>query len=175
MAVLLAAGMLDGSSHADVNPGDVVGLWLFNEGSGDKVVDSSGNGHDGEKDGRIKWVNGKFGKALEFPGNSSGYVSVPHEDSLTLPNWTITVWVNLQPKDWQLIVQKSISGEKNNNNYSLYSKPGSGIDFNFIAAGGDAHILTGTAIAADEKSVGLGPRRAVAADRNRTRGAGLVA
>ncbi len=146
---LLLAGIFVSSTHARIDPGSVVGLWLFDEAGGDKVGDSSGNGHDGDKGGSIKWVGGKFGGALEFPGDSSDYVSIPHEDSLSLTNWTITVWVSVQQKDWQLIVQKSISGTKNNNNYSLYTKPGGGIDFNFYTEGGDANLLNGTAIAVD--------------------------
>ncbi len=148
-AVVLFAAVISVQSQADVDAGDVVGVWLFNEGSGNKISDSSGNGHDGEKDGGIKWSNGKFGKALEFPGGSGDYASIPHDDSLSLATWTITVWVKLQAKDWQLIVQKSISGEKNNNNYSLYTKPGGGIDFNFITAGGEAQLLNGVGIVVD--------------------------
>ena len=148
IVALLLAGILVNSSYARIDPGSVVGLWLFDEAGGEKVGDSSGNGHDGDKGGSIKWVGGRFGGALEFPGDSSDYVSIPHEDSLSLTNWTITVWVSVQQKDWQLIVQKSISGTKNNNNYSLYTKPGGGIDFNFYTAGGAANILNGTAIVA---------------------------
>jgi hypothetical protein len=134
---------------AAIDQGSVVGLWLFDEADGDKVADSSGNGHDGEKGGSIKWVDGEFGTALEFPGDGADYVSIPHKDSLSLTEWTIATWVNVQQKDWQLIVQKSISGTKNNNNYSLYTKPGGGIDFNFYTAGGDANIVNGVAIVVD--------------------------
>jgi len=149
-AVVLFAAVISVQSQADIDSGDVVGIWLFNEGSGNDIGDSSGNGHNGEKDGGIKWSDGKFGKALEFPGGSGDYVSIPHDDALSLATWTIAVWVKLQAKDWQLIVQKSISGEKNNNNYSLYSKPGGGLDFNFLTAGGESHILNGVGIVADE-------------------------
>jgi hypothetical protein len=148
VVALFLIGMLVNSGYARIDPGSVVGLWLFDEAVGERVSDSSGNGHDGDKGGSIKWVGGRFGGALEFPGDSSDYVSIPHEDSLSLTNWTITVWVSVQQKEWQLIVQKSISGTKNNNNYSLYTKPGGGIDFNFYTAGGAANILNGTAIVA---------------------------
>lgn len=149
VVALFLIGMLVNSGYARIDPGSVVGLWLFDEAGGDKVSDSSGNGHDGDKGGSIKWVGGRFGGALEFSGDGSDYVSIPHEDSLSLTNWTITVWVSVQQKDWQLIVQKSISGTKNNNNYSLYTKPGGGIDFNFYTEGGTANLLNGTAIVAD--------------------------
>ena len=41
---------------------DLVGLWAFDEGTGNKVKDLSGNGNDGTISG-AKWVDGKFGKA----------------------------------------------------------------------------------------------------------------
>jgi len=52
--------------HAAINPGTVAGAWLFNEGSGTTAKDSSSNGKDGKIQGGAKWVQGKFGKALEL-------------------------------------------------------------------------------------------------------------
>ncbi|MDT8301829.1 MAG: LamG domain-containing protein [Sedimentisphaerales bacterium] len=47
---------------------DTVGWWRFNEGSGDTVTDSSGNGHNGTLLGSPEWVAGPdgFGGALSF-------------------------------------------------------------------------------------------------------------
>ena len=42
----------------------------YDEGKGDKAEDLSGNKHEGVID-NPKWVNGKFGKALEFGGEGS--------------------------------------------------------------------------------------------------------
>ena len=49
----------------------LVGLWLFNEGSGGQVFDLSGNGNTGTILGTTSWVAGKYGSALSFP-NSAG-------------------------------------------------------------------------------------------------------
>jgi len=47
----------------------LVGLWLFNEGSGNKVFDLSGNGnHLTTFVGSVGWAAGKYGPALNFPG-----------------------------------------------------------------------------------------------------------
>lgn len=96
----------------------VVAIWLFDEGNGDKTRDYV-NGHDGEIQGSLKWVDGMFGKALEFPGVNGNYVSVPHKDSLSLANWTITAWV--KPEDnnsaFQVFMRKANPG--NVRNYSL--------------------------------------------------------
>ena len=55
-------------------------MWLFDEGKGGTAADSSENGNDGEIHG-AKWVDGKFGKALEFDG-ASNWVEVPHSNTV---------------------------------------------------------------------------------------------
>ena len=60
--------ILTGTSHAQAFLHKVEAIWLFDEGKGETVEDSSGNGHDGEIRGEMKYVEGKFGTALEFGG-----------------------------------------------------------------------------------------------------------
>ena len=62
MFLLTTVGFM--ASGADIMDG-VVGVWLFDEGSGDKAEDSSDAGNDGDFQGKPKWVKGKFGKCLE--------------------------------------------------------------------------------------------------------------
>lgn len=84
---------LTGISDAKIDPQTVAGVWLFDEGSGDTAKDSSANGNNGKLK-NIKWVDGKFGKALSFDG-STGYVLVPDSKSLSMTgNMTIVAWVN---------------------------------------------------------------------------------
>jgi len=45
-----------------------IGLWLMNEGSGNRVNDLSGNGNMGTLVADTHWVPGKFGSALSFDG-----------------------------------------------------------------------------------------------------------
>ncbi len=52
----------------------LVGLWLLNEGSGNKVFDLSGNGNIGSATG-IVWTPGKYGSALEFTADSTDTVN----------------------------------------------------------------------------------------------------
>ena len=47
---------------AKIDPANIMGMWLFNEGKGGTATDSSKQGNDGEIHG-AKWVDGKFGKA----------------------------------------------------------------------------------------------------------------
>ena len=67
-------------SLAKINPDNITGMWLFNEGKGGTAADASGNGNEGEIHG-AKWVNGKFGKALEFDGVDN-WVEVPHSNTV---------------------------------------------------------------------------------------------
>ena len=67
-------------SLAKIDPDNITGMWLFNEGKGNTATDGSGNGNDGEIHG-AKWVDGKFGKALEFNGTDN-WVEVPHSNTV---------------------------------------------------------------------------------------------
>ena len=60
-----------------------VGIWLFDEGTGNKVKDLMDNGNHGDFQGKVKWVDGKFSKALEFKGEG-GSVMVPNSKSLDI-------------------------------------------------------------------------------------------
>jgi len=55
--------------------------FTFEEGSGDTVEDRSGNGNDGEII-EANWVDGKFGKALEFVTASKSHVLVADNPTL---------------------------------------------------------------------------------------------
>ncbi len=85
-------------ASAEIDPSTVVGVWLFDEGKGDVASDASGNGLDGEFNGKPKWVEGKFGMALEFDGESA-YVQIPAHEN---PNDAITVsaWVKSPNATW---------------------------------------------------------------------------
>ena len=73
----------------------LVGYWPFDEGAGEETKDASGNGHDGKLIDDPKWVEGKFGTALDFGGTGS-YVLVPDDDALDLSDAvTVMAWFNL--------------------------------------------------------------------------------
>lgn len=78
---------------ARVDPKLAVGMWLFNEGKGDVAKDIAGNANDGALKTGPKWVDGKFGKGLEFDGNGA-YVEVAKSDNLDITDKiTIVAWV----------------------------------------------------------------------------------
>ena len=70
-------------------------LYLsFDEGAGSIAQDSSQFGNDCILKGNPQWIDGQFGKALEFDGATWG--EVPDSDSLDLTDaMTIEAWVKL--------------------------------------------------------------------------------
>ncbi len=83
IAVLLMTGT--------VTQAKIIAAWLFDESTGKVVKDHSGNGYDGEITGG-KWIDGKFGKALEFDIGTFVEVKDPKgvfnlSKSLTVMTW----------------------------------------------------------------------------------------
>jgi len=90
---IITTMICSGSAYA-IDPETIVGMWLLNEGQGDKVNDSSDNSNDGDIFGAI-WSDGKFGKALNFDGVDD-YVEIPDDPSLEgMDELTIATWVFL--------------------------------------------------------------------------------
>ena len=90
----LAGVMLFAGLCLALDPDDpaLVGLWLCDEGKGDVVKDSSGNGNDGRFNGPFDWTDGKFGKAVLCKGSGSIDVDVSDSlnsitDALTIAGW----------------------------------------------------------------------------------------
>ena len=69
-----------------------VGVWLFDEGNGEIAKDISKEGNHGKLVKAPKWINGKFGKALEFNGKDN---CVQTEQKLldNLKEFTLSCWI----------------------------------------------------------------------------------
>lgn len=106
-------------SFSAINPKDILGIWTMDEGNGVLVKDISGNGHDGEIVGKVKWVDGKIGKGLEFSG---GYVKVPHKEDMNLETFSMTAWLNVPSvvAPYQMVMGKE---SWPNRNYSMWLLP----------------------------------------------------
>ncbi|MBU0477418.1 LamG domain-containing protein [bacterium] len=79
---------------------DTVALWHFDEGNGSKILDSGTNNLNGHWEGNPKpvWIEGKFGKAIEFKPDSKGYIKVNDHDALDLTGeLTVEAWI--KPND----------------------------------------------------------------------------
>jgi len=111
---------------------DAVGIWTFDNISGDKVKDDSGNGNDGKFVGKPEIVAGKSGKAIKLNGTDS-CIEVPDNNTLDLTDGlTMLGWFNWEGSGdgWQTLFCKGpMSGT--NENYALFVNTGAGY-FHFI-------------------------------------------
>ncbi len=121
---------------------ELVGWWRFDEGSGTIVTDLSEYGNNGTLQGDPQWVNGKFGKALQFNGIDE-FVEIPHADILTVDNEvTVMAWINTErhafsdTENYQGIVAKSNSPRS----YSLYTQGSGTLHFSTTSTTTNAYV-----------------------------------
>ena len=112
VSIIVLGLILAGQSEAKIDPKNVMGMWIFEEGTGNVIKDSSGNGNHGEVLGNAKRAGGKFGKGMTFDGVDD-YAKVPNAVILN-PKKEITVmaWINSPKvtKRYQMIVTKDDLG-----------------------------------------------------------------
>ena len=91
----------------------LVGCWLFNEGTGGKIYDLSGNGDVGTLQGNAYFTSGKFGSALEFDGTGD-YVDCGNGAGNVTDGMTWAFWVNMNDmsgsQDQQFLSKYTASG-----------------------------------------------------------------
>ena len=128
LAITAMVSLLAALAWADLKEG-LVGLWLFDEQGGDVIKDSSGKGNDGTlKGGKIKRVKGKFGNALEFPGNNMVYAEIPDASWLDLEKFTLMAWVYSEKitGKWQIVASKENRGPTGRN-YGMFLNINTGV------------------------------------------------
>ena len=69
----------------------LTGLWKFDKVTAKKIKDSSDHGLTGELKGGYKMVDGKFGKAIKFDGET-GFVAIKEHANPTKAI-TVSAWV----------------------------------------------------------------------------------
>jgi hypothetical protein len=137
LVVLFVAGALANSTYAAIDLKTAVGLWFFDEGSGNVAKDSSGNKNDGNFMGSLKWVNGKLGKALQFDGSTTS-VDCGDTASMAIPTGgsvTMCAWVNPtigSVAAWQGIMAKRTGSYSYGinlvtGNFQIYTSGASGV------------------------------------------------
>jgi len=106
-----------------------VGYWLFDQ-QGDVILDSSGNENHGKIIGKINWVKGQFGLAVEFSGQEGNYITIKDSKSLNPKDQlSITCWVK----------PASIAG-----NSRIVSKDDETVGRDYLLVQGDGVIEFGT-------------------------------
>ena len=92
MAVLSISGIWVQESASKIAPESLMGMWLFDQGKGDTVKDSSPNGNDGEIVD-AKRVEGKDGMGIEFDGSSHVVIPASKTTDDFLDGFTYLLWV----------------------------------------------------------------------------------
>jgi hypothetical protein len=133
------AGVTGGTTGTTSN--GLVAAYDFEEGSGKKVVDASGQGNHGTIMGALRIPNGRYGQALAFDGVND-WVSVKDDSSLDLSNgMTLEAWVHPLSQtngNSAVIVKRTSGGEV----YSLYSEEDADLPVSYIKDG-DYHGVAG--------------------------------
>ena len=92
--------MWTSTAPAQLNFDGALAIWLLDEDGGVDVGDFSGNDNGGAfAQGKPKWVDGKFGKALEFDQQSWVTMNNPVVTVKDMVDFSIGCWVN--PEDSQ--------------------------------------------------------------------------
>jgi|GEM_PF-1594299 len=82
--------------------GGLVAHWKFEEGSGNAVKDSSGNGNDGTivaaNVPEPNWGTGKFAGSVSLSGGTNHHVMIPSSESLNKLKRQITVVAHIYPR-----------------------------------------------------------------------------
>ncbi len=90
----------------------LVGYWSFEDATGTKATDFSGNGNTGTLTNGPAWIAGKVGKAVSFDG-SNDYVTVPNSSSLALGtgDFNVSMWLKTTTSASSFLLNKYINGE----------------------------------------------------------------
>jgi len=137
LVVLFVAGAFANSTYAKIDPKTIVGMWLLDDNKGNVATDSSGNKNDGNFMNSPKWVDGKFGKALQFDGSTTS-VDCGDTASMAIPTGgsvTMCAWVN--PKVGSIAAWQGIMAKRTGSysyginlvkgNFQIYTSGASGI------------------------------------------------
>lgn len=89
---------LTSQGTAEIDLKNLTGLWMFDEGKGDESEDLSGNENHAEFIDGPEWIDGVFGKALQFDGVAS-HVKIPDHANPT-EAITVTAWVKSEGATW---------------------------------------------------------------------------
>jgi len=96
VSFIVMALMLTGQSFAAIDPEAIVGMWLFDEGTGKEAKDYSEKGNTGQISG-AKWVDGKFNQALEFDGVDD-VVDCGTAENLNIAKGSFGLWLKFGAK-----------------------------------------------------------------------------
>jgi hypothetical protein len=136
-----------GTASVSVTSGSLGAAYGFEEGGGNIVNDSSGNGNTGVIMGGAIWTTGRFGGALSFDGTSAG-ITVDDSPSLDLTAaMTLEAWVYPGSiAQWDPVLRKGVLPA---DDYILFASTGDTMTPAVYCAGFDDNVYAPSAIPAD--------------------------
>ena len=99
LSIVLCLSVAAAATEGPYNPSpETLALWHFDEGSGRYASDVVQK-LKGTTSGNVRWIEGKFGKALEFDGETGKFgVSIPREFVVEPGQpFTVEVWIRVSP------------------------------------------------------------------------------
>lgn len=135
--ILILALVCGTYAAADLLEGLVLYMPL-DEGTGQKTEDFSENGFEGELQGGAKWVDGKFGQAIEFKA-SADFVEVADDAVFHIEDEiTQAAWINLDrlPGAHAIVFGTRMGGGGRHIGFGYGMNPGNGIKVWTNGAGG---------------------------------------
>ncbi len=109
----------------------LVAYWPLDEGNGTEIEDAVGNGFNGTFKGDPAWVDGMYGKALEFDGDD--YVEVPDAANIKPESITMATWVYFD----DVSGRRDFISRDDDYAFSLGGNPRDGKLWAVITTGGD--------------------------------------
>ena len=110
--------MFTAQGSAEIDLESAIGIWLFDEGTGNIAKDTSGKDNHGNLMNNPKWVQGKFiaraiarAKALEFDGNDD-WVDCGNDDTLSVltGDASVVAWIKTTQASEGQILRSSQNG-----------------------------------------------------------------
>jgi len=113
LVLLTSFSLVIGAVLTSVVRADLVAYWRLDEGSGTTANDSSGHGNHGTFNGDPQWVEGYYGRAIEFDG-AGDFLDCGSDPSLDLTKWTIAFWLRLnENKSYNAYIVKGLDVTEN--------------------------------------------------------------
>jgi len=126
--------------------GNTLGLWHFQEGSGDTVYDSSGRSHHSSLSNG-SWVDGYLGNAVSFNGVNTTLSPGNHSDFNNGGAITLEAWIYPTRRSWGMVFMKGVNGS---GHYRLNLTGDGNVEFVIAVQGGEHSIVGSTNLQANQ-------------------------
>jgi hypothetical protein len=118
---------------------NLVGYWKMDEGSGNTLIDHSGNGNNAllQNTSGVSWSAGKVDQAINLPGTLNRFAIAPHSQSLNITETiTISAWVKPNSVHIRRVLSKT-----GPNGYEFGTSNLGKLEFRLTTSSGSTYLL----------------------------------